>query len=221
MTKSRLTTEQMAKRAGLELEDGNFVNLGIGLPLLVSNYIPQRRMVYFHCENGILGAGPHAKAGRRDIDLSNAGDEDITEIPGASFFDSSISFAMIRGGHVDVAVLGGYQVSEKGDLASWKLPQRKVGGFGGAMDLAYGAKRVMVLMKHTTKDGQPRIVKECMYPLTGKSCVNMVVTDLGVIDVTPEGLVLREIAPGWSAQEVIDLTEADLIIKEIPLFIKV
>ncbi|MFH1829290.1 MAG: 3-oxoacid CoA-transferase subunit B [Pseudomonadota bacterium] len=211
MKKPRLTNEQMAARVGLELEDGYWVNLGIGLPMLVSTHIPPGRTVYFQSENGILGAGPHARPDQRDCDLSNAGDEDITEILGASFFDSSISFAMIRGGHLDVTVLGGFQVSEAGDLANWKLPHRAVGSFGGAMDLAVGAKKVIVLMKHTTTDGQPRVVKECTYPLTGKACVNMIVTDLGVIDVTSNGLMLREVAPGWSAKEVSELTEARLI----------
>lgn len=211
MEKARLSTEQMAERVALELEDGYWVNLGIGLPMLVATHIPEGRTVFFQAENGVLGCGPHAGPGEEDPDLSNAGDEDITVVPGASFFDSAISFDMIRGGHLDATVLGGFQVSEKGDLANWKLPTRQVGSFGGAMDLAIGAKRVIVLMKHTTKDGQARIVKECTYPLTARQCVSMIVTDLAVIDVVPEGLKLRELAPGWSFEEVQELTEATLI----------
>ncbi|MFA5812290.1 MAG: 3-oxoacid CoA-transferase subunit B [bacterium] len=211
----RLSEEAMAARVGLELEDGFYVNLGIGLPMLVSTHIPKGRMVIFQAENGILGCGPHAEPGNEDPDLSNAGDEDITELPGASFFDSAISFDMIRGGHLDVTVLGGFQVSEKGDLANWKLPQRKVGSYGGALDLAVGAKRVIVLMKHTTKDGEARIVKECKYPLTGRRCVSMVVTDIAVIDVTPKGLVLREAAPGWTPGDVQAVTEPRLIVDNV------
>ena len=206
------TQDQMAERAAKELQDGYYVNLGIGLPMLVSTHIPKGRTVMFQAENGILGCGPHAEEGESDPDLSNAGDEDITAIRGASFFDSAQSFDMIRGGHLDVTVLGGFQVSEQGDLANWKLPQRKVGSYGGALDLAVGAKKVVVLMKHTTRDNEPRIVKQCTYPLTGKRCVTMVVTDLAVIDVTPRGLVLREVAPGWTPQEVQALTEARLIV---------
>jgi 3-oxoacid CoA-transferase B subunit len=210
MEKPRLTVEEVAERVGQELEDGYWVNLGIGLPMLVATHIPPGRTVYFQAENGILGCGPHAEPGREDPDLGNAGDEDITAIPGASFFDSGVSFDMIRGGHLDATVLGGFQVSEKGDLANWKLPARKIGSYGGAMDLAVGAKKVIVLMKHTTKDGGARIVKECTYDITTPRCVDLIVTDLGVIDVTPKGLVLREIAPGWTPEEVQALTEAKL-----------
>jgi 3-oxoacid CoA-transferase subunit B len=211
MEKPRLSIEQMAARVGRELEDGYWVNLGIGLPMLVATHIPPERTVFFQAENGVLGCGPHAKPGEEDPDLSNAGDEDITVVPGASFFDSGVSFDMIRGGHLDATVLGGFQVSEQGDLANWKLPARQVGSYGGAMDLAIGAKRVIVLMKHTTKDGEARLVKSCTYPLTGKRCVDMIVTDLAVIDVVSEGLKLRELAPGWSVEEVQSLTEAKLI----------
>ncbi len=212
MEKPRMSEGEMAARVGLELKDGFYVNLGIGMPMLVSTHIPKGRMVIFQAENGILGCGPHAEGAEVDPDLSNAGDEDITAIPGASFFDSAVSFDMIRGGHLDVTVLGGFQVSEKGDLANWKLPQRKVGSYGGALDLAVGARKVIVLMKHTTKDGEARIVKQCAYPLTGKRCVSMIVTDVAVIDVTPAGLVLREAAPGWTADEVQAVTEPKLIV---------
>ncbi len=215
MEKERLSTEQMAERVAHELEDGFWVNLGIGLPMLVATHIPAGRAVYFQAENGILGCGPHAKDGEEDPDLSNAGGEDITALPGASFFDSGLSFDMIRGGHLDATVLGGFQVSEKGDLANWKLPTRQAGSYGGAMDLAVGAKKVIVLMKHTTKDGGARIVTECTYPLTSRKCVDMIVTDLAVIDVTEEGLKLREIAPGWTPEEVQALTEATLIVEEV------
>jgi len=210
MTKQGVSREQMAARVALELGDGCYVNLGIGMPMLVATHIPEGRTVYFQAENGILGCGPHAEPGHEDVDLSNAGDEDITAIEGASFFDSGLSFDMIRGGHLDVTVLGGFQVSEAGDLANWKLPARSTGSYGGAMDLAVGAKRVIVLMKHVTKDGQARIVNRCSYPLTAKECVNTIVTDLAVIDVTEGGLTLREVAPGWTPEEVQKLTEPKL-----------
>jgi len=210
-----LSREQMATRVAMELDDGFYVNLGIGMPMLVATHIPKGRTVYFQSENGVLGCGPHAKPGEEDMDLSNAGDENITVIPGASFFDSGTSFDMIRGGHLDVTVLGGFQVSKGGDLANWKLPLRKVGSFGGAMDLATGAKKVIVLMQHVTKEGQARIVDQCSYPLTCKACVDMVVTDLAVIDVTPGGLVLREVAPGWTPKDVQGLTEPRLIVDNV------
>ena len=215
MEKPRLTPERMAARVGRELEDGYWVNLGIGMPMLVATHIPPDRTVYFQAENGILGCGPHAEPGHEDPDLGNAGDEDITAIEGASFFDSGLSFDMIRGGHLDATVLGGFQVSEKGDLANWKLPARQVGSYGGAMDLAVGAKKVIVLMKHTTKDGGARIVKECTYDLTSPRCVNLIVTDIAVIDVTPGGLRLREVAPGWTPEDVQELTEAKLIVEDV------
>lgn len=216
--KPRLTDAQMAARVALDIADGSFVNLGIGMPMLVSTHLPKGRRVIFQAENGILGAGPHAEKGHEDPDLSNAGDEDITALPGAAFFDSVTSFDMIRGGHLDVTVLGGFQVSEAGDLANWKLPTRKVGSYGGALDLAVGARKVIVLMKHTTREGEARLVKQCTYPLTGKGCVSRVVTDLAVVDVTPQGFVLREVAPGWSAEEVQQLTEARLIADQIRPF---
>ncbi|MBN1283465.1 MAG: 3-oxoacid CoA-transferase subunit B [Proteobacteria bacterium] len=215
MTKAPLSREQMATRVAMELEDGFYVNLGIGMPMLVATHIPPGRTVYFQAENGVLGCGPHAKAGEEDIDLSNAGDENITVIPGAAFFDSGLSFDMIRGGHLDVTVLGGFQVAQNGDLANWKLPARKVGSYGGAMDLATGAKKVIVLMQHVTKEGGARVVKECTYPLTCRECVDMVVTDIAVIDVTPKGLILREVAPGWTPQDVQRVTEPRLIIDNV------
>lgn len=206
----RMTDEQMATRVALELEDGFCVNLGIGMPMKVSTHIPAGRRVLFQAENGVLGVGPEATGDAIDPDLGNAGDQNVTVIPGASFFDSDLSFDMIRGGHLDVTVLGAFQVSARGDLANWKVPGRKVGSYGGALDLAVGAKRVIVLMKHVTKENEPRIVPECTYPLTGLRCVNMIVTDLAVIDVTERGLVLREVAPGWSADEVQACTAAEL-----------
>jgi 3-oxoacid CoA-transferase subunit B len=215
MTKQGVSREQMAARVALELADGYCVNLGIGMPMLVATHIPAGRTVYFQAENGILGCGPHAEPGREDPDLSNAGDEDITEIEGASYFDSGVSFDMIRGGHLDVTVLGGFQVSEAGDLANWKLPTRAVGSYGGAMDLAVGARRVIDLMKHVTKDGEARVVDRCSYPLTAKGCVDTVVTDLAVIDVTGDGLVLREVAPGWTPDEVQGLTEPNLDVSSV------
>lgn len=208
--KTMMTEEQMAGRIARELEDGFFVNLGIGMPMLVANHLGDKR-VMFQAENGILGVGPHAEPGREDQDLGNAGDEHVTVAPGACFMDSADAFAMIRGGHLDATVLGAFQVSETGDLANWKLPARKLGSFGGAMDLAAGARKVIVMMKHVTPDGQPRIVKQCSYPLTARGCVKLIVTDIAVIDVTEKGLVLREIAPGWNPEDVQCLTEPRLI----------
>ncbi len=196
----------MARRVARELKDGFCVNLGIGMPMMVASYIPPGVHVLIHSENGVLGVGPHAAAGMEDKDLGNAGDENVTVIPGASFFDSAEAFAMIRGGHLDVTVLGGFQVSEKGDLANWKVLGRKVGSYGGAMDLASGAKKVIVMMKHTTPQGEPKLVTDCTYPITARRCVSMVVTDVAVIDITKNGLHLREMAPGWTVQEVQDIT---------------
>jgi len=212
MTENRekMTTEEMATRVAVELRDGDYVNLGIGLPMRVSDHVPEGLTVIFQAENGVLGIGPYPEEGDEDPDLGNAGDQDITVTPGACFFDSAQSFDMIRGGHLDMTVLGAFQVSEKGDLANWKLPGRKVGSYGGALDLATGAKKVVVLMKHVTRDEEPRIVKNCTYPLTGIGCVNTIVTDVAVIDVEKDGLKLREIAPGWSAEDVQKLTEAEL-----------
>jgi 3-oxoacid CoA-transferase subunit B len=210
--KPRLTREQIAQRAARELTDGAYVNLGWGIPNLIADYLPEGLTVYFHSENGILGMGRRAKAGEEDFDLVDAMKVPVTLIPGASFFHQADAHLMTRGGHLDVAVLGGFQVSEKGDLANWKIPGSKgSGAIGGAMDIAAGAKNLIVCMEHNTRDGAPKIVKKCTYPLTGLECTNTVVTDLAVIDVTPDGLVLREVAPGWTAEEVQACTEAKLI----------
>ncbi len=212
--KPRLTREQIAQRAALELTDGAFVNLGWGIPNLIADYLPKNLTVYFHSENGILGMGRRARAGEEDYDLVDAMKVPVTLIPGASFFHQADAHLMTRGGHLDFAVLGGFQVSEKGDLANWKIPGSKgSGGIGGAMDIATGTKKVIVCMEHNAKDGSPKIVKKCTYPLTALECVHSVVTDLAVIDVTPEGLVLREVAPGWTAEEVQGVTEAKLIVR--------
>jgi len=190
------------------------VNLGWGIPNLISDYLPKGTTVYFHSENGILGMGPRAKQGEEDFDLVDAMKVPVTLIPGASFFNQADAHLMTRGGHLDVAVLGGFQVSEKGDLANWKIPGSKgSGGIGGAMDIAAGAKKLIVCMEHTTRDGASKIVKQCSYPLTGIECTDTIVTDLAVIDVLPEGLVLRELAPGWSPEEVQAATEARLLVR--------
>jgi 3-oxoacid CoA-transferase B subunit len=210
--KPRLTREQIAQRAAQELSDGAYVNLGWGIPNLIADYLPKGVTVYFHSENGILGMGRRAKPGEEDFDQVDAMKVPVTLIAGASFFHQADAHLMTRGGHLDVAVLGGFQVSERGDLANWKIPGAKgSGGIGGAMDIAAGAKILIVCMEHTTKEGVPKIVKQCTYPLTGLNCVDTVVTDLAVIDLKPEGLVLREVAPGWTAAEVRKLTGADLI----------
>ena len=216
--KPRLTREQIAQRAALELPDGAYVNLGWGIPNLIAGHLPKGIAVFFHSENGILGMGPRAKPGEEDFDQVDAMKVPVMLIPGASFFHQADAHLMTRGGHLDVAVLGGFQVSEKGDLANWKIPGAKVpGGIGGAMDIAAGAKTLIVCMEHTTRDGAPKIVKRCSYPLTALECVDTIVTDLAVIDVKPEGLLLREVAPGWTVEEVQTLTGAPLIVRrQIP-----
>lgn len=209
------TREKIARRAEKEIENGNYVNLGIGIPTLVANFISPDKTVVLQSENGLLGIGPYPTEQEVDPDLINAGKETVTTIPGSAFFNSAESFAMIRGGHVDVAILGAMEVSEKGDLANWMIPGKMIKGMGGAMDLVHGAKKIIVIMDHCAKDGSAKIKKQCELPLTGKAVVNKIITERAMIEVTENGLELKEVFEGYSVQDIIDATDAELIVNNV------
>jgi 3-oxoacid CoA-transferase subunit B len=206
--------EKIARRAEKEILDGSYVNLGIGMPTMVANYIPNGKKIVLQSENGLLGIGPYPTQGEVDPDLINAGKETVTAMQGAAYFDSAESFAMIRGGHIDVAILGGMEVSKDGDLANWMIPGKMIKGMGGAMDLVHGAKRIVVIMDHVNKNGEPKILNSCSLPLTGQAVVNRIITDRAVFDITDEGLVLKEVAIGYSIEDIQTSTEPKVIIND-------